>query len=232
MRTPVAATGGLCDAPNDSQKPAAVDMAASHHRIEALLFDLGGVVIDISVERALRCWEPRSRLSIEQMRGRLAVDEPFRQHERGELAASGYFDHLRKVFQLNASDREIAEGWNAILVGEIPESLQLVESARRHLPCYAFTNTSRTHQATWTEAFPNVVSAFDRIFSSPDLGLRKPERAAFETVTREIDVEPGSVLFFDDLLENVEGARAAGLQAVHVRDIGDIRQALSAIPAI
>ena len=82
------------------------------------------------------------------------------------------------------------------------------------------------------EAFPNVVSAFDRIFTSPDLGLRKPERAAFETVAKEIDVKPASVLFFDDLLENVEGARAAGLQAVHVRDIGDIRQALSAIPAI
>ena len=232
MRTLVAATGGLQDGPDNSQKPVAVDMAVSDHQIEALLFDLGGVVIDISVERALRCWQPRSRLPIEQMRGRLTVDEPFRQHERGELPASGYFDHLRKVFELDASDREIEVGWNAILVGEIPESLLLVESARRHLPCYAFTNTSRTHQSTWTKAFPNVVSAFDRIFSSPDLGLRKPERAAFEIVTREIDVEPASVLFFDDLLENVEGARAAGLQAVHVRDIEDIRRALSAIPAI
>ena len=201
-------------------------------QIKALLFDLGGVVIDISVERALRCWEPRSSLSIDEMRGRLAADEPFRQHERGELPANRYFDHLREVFQLDASDREIEAGWNAILVGENTASLQLVESARRHLPCYAFTNTSRTHQATWTAAFPNVVSAFDRIFSSPDLGLRKPERAAYETVTREIGVAPQSVLFFDDLAENVEGARAAGLQAVHVRDFGDIQQALSAIPAI
>jgi putative hydrolase of the HAD superfamily len=200
--------------------------------VKVLLFDLGGVVIDISVERALRCWEPSSRLTIEQMRGRLAADEPFRQHERGELPAAAYFDHLRRVFELDASDHQIAEGWNAILVGENRESLRLVASARRHLPCYAFTNTSQTHQATWTNAFPNVVSAFERIFSSPELGLRKPERAAFDTVTREIGVAPSDVLFFDDLLENVEGARAAGLQAVHVRGYADIRRALEAIPKI
>jgi len=199
--------------------------------VKALLFDLGGVVIDISVERALRHWAPSSRLTIEQMRGRLAADEPFRQHERGELPAAAYFAHLRRVFELQASDQQIADGWNAILVGENTESLRLVASARRHLPCYAFTNTSHTHQAAWTNAFPNVVSAFERIFASPELGLRKPERAAFEAVTQEIGVEPRAVLFFDDLLENVEGARAAGLQAVHVRGHQDIREALEAIPS-
>jgi len=201
-------------------------------QIKALLFDLGGVVIDISVDRALRRWEPKSSLSVEQMRQRLVADEPFRQHERGELPAAGYFDHLRRVFELDASDSEIAAGWNAILVGENKDSLRLVDSARRRLPCYAFTNTSPTHEEVWSTAFPNVVSAFERIFTSPQLGLRKPEHAAFDAVTREIGVEPAEILFFDDLLENVQGARAAGLQAVHVRDHEDIRQALDGIPAI
>jgi putative hydrolase of the HAD superfamily len=205
-------------------------MSDSHNPIKALLFDLGGVVIDISVERALRCWEPKSSLSVEQMRQRLVADEPFRQHERGELPAAGYFDHLRQVFELEASDAEIEAGWNAILVGENKESLQLVQSARRYLPCYAFTNTSHSHQAIWSTAFPNVISAFDRIFSSPQLGLRKPEHAAFDAVAQEIGVHPANVLFFDDLLENVEGARAAGLQAVHVRGGEDIRQALDDLP--
>lgn len=204
-------------------------MPDSPKPIKALLFDLGGVVIDISVERALRSWEPRSSLSVEQMRERLVADEPFRQHERGELPAAGYFDHLRKVFRLDASDGEIAAGWNAILVGENEASLRLIESARKHLPCYAFTNTSQTHQAVWSTAFPKVVSAFDRIFTSPQLGMRKPEPAAFDAVTQEIGVDPANILFFDDLLENVEGARAAGLQAVHVRGHEDIRQALDGI---
>jgi putative hydrolase of the HAD superfamily len=196
-------------------------------RIEALLFDLGGVVIDISVERALRCWQPKSRLSIDQMRGRLAIDELFKQHERGQLEASRYFDHLRMLFELDASDQDIAAGWNAILVGEIAESVDKVRCARRHLPCFAFTNTSPTHQAAWTAAFPNVVSAFDRIFASSELGLRKPDRAAYEAVIGEIGVQAEAILFFDDTLENVEGARAAGLRAVHVRRPADIEQGMA-----
>ena len=51
-------------------------------------------------------------------------------------------------------------------------------------------------------------------------------------MTDAIGLAPGSILFFDDLAENVEGARAAGMQAVQVHGIEDIRQALTAIAAL
>ena len=54
----------------------------------------------------------------------------------------------------------------------------------------------------------------------------KPEREAFEHISREIGVAPGKILFFDDTLENVEGARKAGLQAVHVKSPQDVANAL------
>ena len=80
----------------------------------------------------------------------------------------------------------------------------------------AFTNTSSSHQTAWTEAYPDVVGAFRRIFSSTEMGLRKPDRAAFDAVTRAIGHAPGSILFFDDLASNVAGARDVreGLQAL------------------
>ena len=58
------------------------------------------------------------------------------------------------------------------------------------------------------------------------MGSRKPDRAAFEHVAREIGVPAGRVLFFDDLEENVEGARATGMQAVLVRSPADVAEAL------
>jgi putative hydrolase of the HAD superfamily len=59
------------------------------------------------------------------------------------------------------------------------------------------------------------------------MGLRKPERAAFERVARAIGVAPGRILFFDDTEANVAGARAAGFQAVHVRSPEDVAAALA-----
>jgi putative hydrolase of the HAD superfamily len=196
--------------------------------IQALLFDLGGVVIEIDPARMLHAWAPLSALSIGQMRKRLIADEPFRRHERGELDPADFFAHLRKVLRLDADDRAVAAGWNALLAGEIPAALGLIEQVRTHVPCFALTNTSPSHQAVWSTAYPRVVGAFERIYASHELGMRKPEPAAFRHVVDAIGAEPGRVLFFDDSLENVQGAEQAGLRAVQVHDSTDIERALRA----
>ncbi len=195
----------------------------------ALLFDLGGVLIDIDFERALRAWAPMSRLSLAQLRESFHHDEYYERHERGEISAREYFAHLAQTLQLAGDPGQIAAGWNAIFPGEIPETTAMVRAARAELPCYLFTNTNAAHQEIWAALFPEVPRLFERIFASHEMGRRKPEIRAFEHVAREIGVTPGSILFFDDLLANVEGARAAGLQAVLVRSPQDVREALHKI---
>lgn len=198
----------------------------STQTVEALLFDFGGVLVDIDFERAFRHWETISALSLEDLRIAFQFDLPYQQHERGELSAEKYFDHLRSCLQLQGSDEQIALGWNSIYVGEISETVTTVQAVRTTYPCYAFTNSNTSHQSVWRPMFPGVVAAFNRVFVSSDIGLRKPEHAAFEFIANAIAVPKEAILFFDDLSENVAGAREAGLQAVHVRSSADVRKAL------
>lgn len=200
--------------------------------IEALLFDLGGVVIEIDFGRVFQVWQGLSRLSLDDIRRRFKMDAAYRRHERGEIGASEYFAHLRATLGLEGSDEEIALGWNRIFGNEIPETVKCIQLARRGLPCYAFTNSNPIHRAAWTVAYPNAIAAFERIFVSSELGLRKPERAAFDAVARAIGADPSTILFFDDTLENVQGARAAGMHAVLVREPADVEEALQNINAI
>jgi len=194
--------------------------------VRALLFDLGGVVVDIDFDLAFRQWQSLTQLSFGEIKKTFAFDDPYARHERGEIAAAEYFAHLRSVLKLQGSDARIAEGWNAIFIREIPATLELIQSVRAAVPCYAFTNTNPTHQGAWTAVAPRVLHSFDRIFASHEIGLRKPEKRAFEHIAAAIGVPLESILFFDDLDENVEGARAAGLQAVLVRGPADVRDAL------
>ncbi|MDP2818723.1 MAG: HAD family phosphatase [Polaromonas sp.] len=196
--------------------------------VKALLFDLGGVLIDIDFNRAFEHWQTFSALSLEGIRAAFRFDDAYGKHERGEIDATEYFAHLVKKLQLRDDPEGIAQGWNAIFTGEITETLALVQAVRTHLPCYAFSNSNAVHQAAWSRMYPAVVQAFDRIFVSSDIGLRKPERRAFEHIADAIKVPAPAMLFFDDLAENVAGARAAGLQAVHVRSPADVRAALAA----
>jgi HAD superfamily hydrolase (TIGR01509 family) len=62
--------------------------------------------------------------------------------------------------------------------------------------------------------------------------MRKPERAAFEAISAATSIVPGSILFFDDSIENVRGAREAGLRAIHVQGPADVKSALLEIGAL
>ena len=194
--------------------------------VKALLFDLGGVVFAFDFAHALAHWAPLSSLPAEDLSQAFSHDEDYQRHERGELSSSQYFDTLRRKLGLTASDAQIEAGWNAIFRDEISATLDAIDAARRFLPCYAFSNTNKSHHAAWRAAYPRIEQTFDHVFASSDIGLRKPERAAFEHVCREIGLPPQALLFFDDLEENVAGARACGLQAVQVRSPEDVRAAL------
>jgi glucose-1-phosphatase len=196
-------------------------------KIEALLFDVGGVVVEFDFERAFQAWAPQSALSVAEMRRRFSMDEAYQKHERGEIAAPQYFAHLRETLALHGSDASIAQGGNAIFIGEIAASVNTIRAAARHWPCFAFTNSNPTHMACWTSAYPGVVALFQRIFVSSDLGLRKPAKQAFEAVAAAANLAPASIVFFDDAIDNVHGAQAAGMHGVHVQQPEDLQRALT-----
>jgi len=201
-------------------------MPSARYQPSALLFDMGGVVIDVDFDRAFHAWQPRSKLSFSEIRRTFRTDGVYRSHERGEISARQYYDHLSALLQLERDYDYIEAGWNAIYVGEISETIALLQRARSVIQCFAFTNTNSAHAATWRRLFPSVVQSFDGVFASHEIGLRKPERSAFDYVARAIGISPESIVFFDDLAENVQGAADAGFRGVHVRGPRDVRIAL------
>lgn len=196
------------------------------HNIQALLFDLGGVLLDIDFMRAFSAWSRFSTLTAEEMHSAFQFDEYYQRHERGEISAKEYFAHLQNTLKISGSTSDMCDGWNAIFVEEITETRRMVNAARSRLPCYMFTNTNATHLAAWTTSFPQLVEPFKVVFASSEMGLRKPESKAFEHIASNIGVPPASIMFFDDLLENVQGAQDAGFCAVHVRSSEDVANAL------
>jgi glucose-1-phosphatase len=200
---------------------------------DALLFDLGRVVIDIDFDRAFACWAAHARcdqkLIEERFRRRFQQDISYRRHETGAIDSGEYFAGLRAAFEIDISHEQFLDGWNAIFVGEMPGIADLLTRAARRVPLYAFTNTNRDHERVWSQRFSDVLGNFKQIYVSSTIGLRKPDAAAYDHVVRAIGVPAGRIVFFDDVRENIDGARARGLQAVHVRSSADVADALAAL---
>jgi putative hydrolase of the HAD superfamily len=196
---------------------------------EALLFDLGGVVIDIDFDHVFASWAASAGRDPALLRARFTQDEPYRRHEIGAIGIEDYFASLRASLGIDLSDAQFLEGWNAIFVDEVPGIAALLTRAAQRLPLYAFTNTNPAHAAYWSAKFPDAVRNFREVFISSSIGLRKPDAEAFEFVVREIGVPASRIVFFDDSSHNIDGARACGLQTVLVNSPADVAAALAAL---
>jgi HAD superfamily hydrolase (TIGR01509 family) len=196
---------------------------------DALLFDIGRVVIDIDFNKVLACWAGHAGRPPAELSGRFGPDDTFRRHETGEASDAEFFAALRRTLGIELTDAQFLEGWNAIFAGEMPGMNALLARAARHLPLYAFSNTNRPHVAHFSKAFADVLGHFREIFLSSTIGLRKPDAAAYDHVVKAIGVPAQRIVFFDDLAENIEGARMRGLTAVHVTSPDDVAKALTAL---
>src|SRR6202035_2796829 len=190
---------------------------------DALLFDLGRVVFDIDFNQTLACWAGHAACEPAQLAGRFSSrNEIYRRHEKGEISDAEFFATLRASLDIELSDAQFLEGWNAIFAGEMPGIAPLLARAARRLPLYAFSNTNGAHVAHFSHVYADVLGHFRNIFLSSTMGLRKPDAAAYDHVVRAIGAPASRVVFFDDLAENITGARAYGLSAVHVKSSEDV----------
>jgi FMN phosphatase YigB (HAD superfamily) len=196
---------------------------------DALLFDLGRVVIDIDFGKAIACWAGHAGCDPSDIVARFVRGETYRQHELGRISDAAYFDSVRTGLGIGLSDAQLLEGWNAIFAGEMPGIAALLARAERRLPLYAFSNTNQPHVEHFSRVHADLLGHFRELYLSSRIGLRKPDAAAYDHVVKAIGVPASRIVFFDDLAENVEGARARGLQAIHVRAPTDVADALAAL---
>jgi glucose-1-phosphatase len=196
---------------------------------DALLFDLGRVVLDIDFNKAIACWAGHAGCEQADLVGRFTRGDFYHRHETGEISDAEFFAGLREVLGIGISDAQFLEGWNAIFAGEMPGIAPLLKRAAKRLPLYVFSNTNNAHVEYFSETYADVLGHFREIFLSSTIGLRKPDAAAYDHVVQAIGVPASRILFFDDLAENIEGARARGLTAVHVKSSDDVAHALTAL---
>lgn len=196
---------------------------------DALLFDLGRVVIDIDFGKAIARWAAHAGCDPSDIVARFVRGETYRQHELGRISDAAYFDSLRTGLGIGLSDAQLLEGWNAIFAGEMPGIAALLARAARRLPLYAFSNTNQPHVEHFSRIYADLLGHFRELYLSSRIGLRKPDAAAYDHVVKAIGVPASRIVFFDDLAENIEGARARGLQVIHVRTPTDVADALAAL---
>ena len=150
------------------------------------------------------------------------------QSDRGAYSAQAYLEEFGRRLDYPLSRAE----WVAARKAAMPpfhDVLGLVGRVKKRLPVALLTNNDHLLGDTLDEIFPDLIPLFgDAIFVSARIGAAKPDAACFMHCCTALKVAATETFFTDDLVENVLGAKSAGLIAHHFDGYQGLVQALEA----
>jgi putative hydrolase of the HAD superfamily len=191
-------------------------------RRPALIFDFGNVVAHFDYGRACARYGPRLGMSgVAFLRHVQANGFPalLRQYESGRLAAEAFSRAFRDTTGLDITHDEFAAAWSDIFWLNEPVAGLIAELKGRGYPLVLGSNTNDLHAAQFRRQFATTLAHFDRLVLSYEIGHVKPSPEFYRACAAAARAETAACVFIDDLAENVEGARAAGMAGVLFRSV-------------
>ncbi|MGG7035445.1 MAG: HAD family hydrolase [Flavobacterium sp.] len=186
--------------------------------INTIIFDLGGVLININKDAAR---EEFAKLGLTQWTPEL--NEQTLLFETGKISELQFIESFQKYLP-NASIEEIRVAWNAIIpTTPIPlyrlEFLQMLSNKYRLI---LLSNTDPMHidrfqHCAGMSFYRDFYQCFDKIYFSHELGLKKPDIKIFKLVIDNLELSPKRTLFIDDTKENTDAAASLGLHVWNIQ---------------
>ncbi len=190
--------------------------------IKNIIFDLGGIFLNINYQLTEQAFVQLGIPNFTQMFSQHHSNELFELLETGKLSPDDFYNVFRKESGTNLTNEQIKNAWNALLLDFPKERIDWLTKIKEQYNIYLFSNTNQIHYDRFMEdfikAFPgkDFNSYFIKAYYSQTLGLRKPYVASFKQIIQEQQLVPHETLFIDDTIKNIEGAKQAGLQTIHL----------------
>jgi 2-haloacid dehalogenase len=198
--------------------------------IEAVVFDLGGVLID---------WNPRHLYrqlfddpdEMEDFLAHVCTVSWHRQHDLG----ADIEDSCRLLAERHPGYEDMIMAWakrgEEMAAGQFDEAVAVLGDLKAAgTRCYALSNMEAETFPIRFERF-GFMKSFDGCVISGIEGLAKPDERIFDVLLRRYDLDRGAIVFVDDTRLNVESARALGIRALHYSSASQLRQELQALGA-
>lgn len=189
--------------------------------VKNIIFDLGGVILDIDLRKTQDAFTALGIKNIEEIFRMGHVDSFFKSYETGGINDDQFIEEIQKKIETRVSPEVIIEAWNALLIGFPPERIELLKELKRNHRLFLLSNTSALHHVWFQQIFRQEFGGsfddlFDKAYYSHVIKLHKPDISSYQLIIDENDLKAGETLFIDDSKANVEGAEKAGIQGLHL----------------
>jgi HAD superfamily hydrolase (TIGR01509 family) len=187
--------------------------------IKNIIFDLGGVIINLDINQTISEFNKLSKLSFETIYTQLQQSTIFDLFDKGRISENDFFLELKAFTQTTASTHEFKQAWNAMLLDFPSNRLELLTKLKSHYRLFLLSNTNETHITEFERTlfemhqYKNLEPFFEKVYYSCRMEMRKPDANIFESVLSENHLNASETIFIDDSPQHVEGALKVGIKA-------------------
>lgn len=183
--------------------------------IKTIVFDLGGVLIHLNKDEALRRFEALGVPNVAEMLDPYLQSGYFLMVEDGRLSKDEFRDALSKLAGKELSHEELSHAYMGFLLEVCAYKFDYIDTLRDKYQIHILSNTN-PYVMEFGESdkfLPNgrkLSSYCDKKFASCEMGMVKPHRGIFELMIKETGMKPEETLFLDDGPANVKMASELG----------------------
>lgn len=195
---------------------------APMENVRNIIFDLGGVLLDIDFARTGAAFEKLGVHDFLSRYNQQHADPFFADFEKGKHSNAEFFNKLRHLCDCHhLADEQIRDAWNALLIHFPEERVEWLYRIGKKYRIFLFSNTNAVHYEWFAAEFEKQTGlvfndCFVKAYYSHEMGLRKPDLAAYQLILEEQQLVPAETLFIDDTEKNILAAREVGMQGVYL----------------
>ena len=198
---------------------------AGHHMIEIILFDLGGVLVELTGVPTMLQWT-HNKYDVEALWENWLHSPAVRAFETGRTTPDQFAADIIMEMDLPVAKHEFIDRFTHWPKGLFPGVVQLLDRLKIDFTLACFSNSNGLH---WPILMHDMAleAKFSYHFGSHLIGKVKPDKGAFEHVIKQLNCNPDSVLFLDDNILNVQSALKMGMNAFRVKGPKEIEHVLA-----
>jgi putative hydrolase of the HAD superfamily len=193
-------------------------------KYKAIIFDLGGVIVNLDQDRTIRSFK-RLNIDLDEVNEKLPV---FKEYELGKINTETFVHTIKAELKGNASDIEIINAWNNMILNVTADRIEILKKLRKNYQLFLLSNTNELHIQEFKKIFekdhPNEIweNLFDKIYYSHQINLHKPHAAAWQLVLDENNLKAEETIFIDDTRMHFKAADLIGIKSIWTKKpIGD-----------
>ncbi len=187
-------------------------------KIKNIIFDFGGVILDIDPQLTINEFINLGLKDPEKLLTSGFLEDIAAKFERGIHTPEVFRTKLRNFLQVDATDQQLDEAWNALLFDIPSERIAVIEQVKKHYLTLLLSNSNEIHYDLFVRdlqlrfGYREFDELFHKAYFSFDLHLSKPNPEVYEFVINQHDLDPGKTLFIDDREDNIEVAQQLGFK--------------------